>query len=56
LLWLQLEQLRIRSKRAELMAEIDLDYNNTRGLQRLAALDRYERHALTKRRRASIKF
>jgi hypothetical protein len=52
----QLELLRIRSKRAELMAEIDLDYKNTQGLQRLAALDRYERYAFTKRKRASIKF
>jgi hypothetical protein len=52
----QLELLRIRSKRAELMAEMDLDYNTTQGLQRLAALDRCECYALTKRRRVSIKF
>jgi len=52
----QLEVLRIRSMRTELMATIDLDFNNMRELQRLVALDRYERYAHTKRRRASMKF
>ena len=52
----QLELLRIRSRRAELLAKIGLDFNNTQELRRLAALDRYERYACTKRRRASLKF
>jgi hypothetical protein len=52
----QLQLLRIRSMRTELMAVIDLDFNNTQELQRLVALDRYERYAHTKRRRASVKF
>jgi hypothetical protein len=51
-----LELLRIRSMRTELMTTIDLDFNNMRELQRLVALDRYERYAHTKRRRASMKF
>jgi hypothetical protein len=49
----QLELLRIRSTRIELMAKIELDFNNTQELRRLVALDRYERYAHTKRRRAS---
>jgi hypothetical protein len=52
----QLELLRIRSTRTELMAKIDLNDNNLQELRRLVALDRYERYALTKRRRASIKW
>jgi len=52
----QLELLRIRSIRTELLAKIDPNDNNLQELQRLAALDRYERYALTKRRRASAKF
>jgi hypothetical protein len=52
----QLQLLRIRSMRTELMAVIDPDFNNTQELQRLVALDRYERYAHTKRRRASVKF
>jgi hypothetical protein len=51
----QLELLRIRVVRAELMAMIDLASGNLERLQRLAALDRYERFAHTKRRRASHK-
>jgi hypothetical protein len=43
--------LRIRSTRTELMAKIDPNFNNPQELQRLLALDRYERYALTKRRR-----
>jgi hypothetical protein len=52
----QLELLRIRSIRNERIGKIDLNGNNLQELQRLAALDRYERYALTRRRRASIKF
>ena len=52
----QLELLRIRSIRAERLAKIDLNGNNLEELRRLAALDRYERYALTRRRQASIKF
>ena len=51
----QLELLRIRSTRAELMAKFELSYNNTQELRRMVALDRYERYSLTKRRRASHK-
>jgi hypothetical protein len=52
----QLELLRIRSTRIERLLKNDLNHNNLQELQRLAALDRYERYALTKRRRASLKF
>jgi hypothetical protein len=51
----QLELLLIRAVRAELTAMIDLASGNLEQLQRLAALDRYERFAHTKRRRASRK-
>ena len=51
----QLELLRIRAVRAELTAIVDLASGNLEQLQRLAALDRYERFAQTKRRRASRK-
>jgi hypothetical protein len=51
----QLELLRIRAVRAGPTAEIDLASGNLEQLQRLAALDRYERFAHTKRRRASRK-
>ena len=51
----QLELLRIRAVRAELTALVDLASGNLEQLQRLAALDRYERFAHTKRRRASRK-
>ena len=51
----QLELLRIRAVREELMAEVDLASGNLKQLTRLAALDRYERLAHTKRRRASRK-
>jgi hypothetical protein len=50
----QLELLRIRATRTELMAEIESN-RNTQELRRLVALDRYERYAHTKRRRASVK-
>jgi len=52
----QVELLRIRAMRSELMAAIDPDLGNTQELRRLVALDRYERYAHTKRRRASRRF
>jgi hypothetical protein len=52
----QLELLRIRTIRTALLRKVDLDCIDTRELQHLAALDRYERYAHTKRRRASLKF
>lgn len=52
----QLELLRIRSARTELLEKIDLRQDNMRKLQLLVALDRYERYAHTKRCRASEKF
>jgi hypothetical protein len=52
----QMELLRIRAIRADQFAKVDLcDSGNLKELERLAALDRYERYALTKRRRASKK-
>jgi hypothetical protein len=52
----QAELLRIRAIRTDQFAKVDLsDCSNFRELERLAALDRYERYALTKRRRASKK-
>jgi hypothetical protein len=51
----QFELLRIRAARTELMEKIQSNYNNTQGLSRIAALDRYERYRLTKRRRAANK-
>jgi hypothetical protein len=51
----QLELLRIRQVRAELMTSADLASCDPIALKRLHALDRYERVALTKRRRASYK-
>jgi hypothetical protein len=51
----QLELLRIRGVRAKLMSAINLTTSNLEHLQRLAALDRYERFAHTKRQRASRK-
>jgi hypothetical protein len=51
----QLELLRIRAKRAEMMTTIDSDCDNTQELRQLVALDRYERYAHTRRRRASVK-
>jgi hypothetical protein len=50
----QMELLRIREIRTNQFAKVDLsDGSNLREIERLAALDRYERYALTKRRRAS---
>ena len=51
----QLELLRIRAARAELMSEVDWTSGDLNHLKPLAALDRYERLAATKRRRASHK-
>jgi len=51
----QLELIRIRSIRMEQLAKADLNECTFEELRRLAALDRYERYALTKRRRASQK-
>jgi hypothetical protein len=51
-----LEVLRIRATRTGLLAKIDFDQYNTQELRRLVALDRYERYANTRRRRASHKF
>ena len=51
----QLELLRVRAIRRELNKKIDLNHCDTRELRRLAALDRYERLAHTRRRRASQK-
>ena len=49
----QFELLRICATRTELTQNTRLD--NTQELRRIAALDRYERYGLTKRRRASNK-
>ena len=52
----QMELLRIREIRTDQFAKVDLyDDGNLKGLRHLAALDRYERYALTKRRRAAKK-
>jgi hypothetical protein len=51
----QVELLRIRRVRAELMAAIDVACCDPHQLRRFVALDRYERYAHTKRRRASVK-
>lgn len=50
----QFQLLIIRSTRTELMTKFDP--KNLQELRRLAALDRYERYVLTKRRRASVEF
>jgi hypothetical protein len=52
----QLELLRIRSIRTELMEKIGPDYNRMQEWRRIAALDRYERYCFTRRRRASHRF
>jgi hypothetical protein len=49
----QLELLRIQAIRAEQCAKMNLNNGDIQELKRLAALDRYERYALTKHRRAS---
>jgi hypothetical protein len=52
----QLELLRIRTTRTGLMETFEPGFNNIEELRRIAALDRYERYCLTKRRRASRGF
>jgi hypothetical protein len=49
----QQQLLRIRQVRAELAAHVQLATLDIPTLRRLAALDRYERMALTRRRRAT---
>jgi hypothetical protein len=51
----QLELSRIRAVRANILAGLDLASGNLQMLRHLAALDRYERYAHTRRRRASQK-
>jgi hypothetical protein len=51
----QLELLRVRKVRAATLAAADLESSDPKALQLLRALDRYERYAHTKRRRASVK-
>ena len=51
----QLELLRIRTARTELTATVQSGPKGLKALRRLLALDRYERLAHTKRRRASCK-
>ncbi len=53
LVFAQFELLRIRSVRSEMMALIEASAVYIDSLPRLAALDRYERLANTKRQRAS---
>lgn len=52
----QLELLRIRTVRREMNEKIDLSHSDLQELRRLAAIDRYERLAHTRRRQASFKF
>jgi hypothetical protein len=51
----QLELLRIRKVRAHMLAGAKVEEGDPKVLQRLLALDRYERYAHTKRRRATRK-
>jgi hypothetical protein len=51
----QLQLQRVRAVRAELMAKVDAGPTSIETLKRLVALDRYERFADTKRRRAARK-
>jgi hypothetical protein len=51
----QLELLQIRKVRAQMLAGTKLEEGDLKVLQRLLALDRYERYAHTKRRWASVK-
>jgi hypothetical protein len=50
----QAELVRIREIRKKLLRSLEASDFNTRQLHRLAALDRYERYAHTRRRRASL--
>ena len=47
--------LRVAAIRSNLLAELDLASANPKQLRRLEALDRYERQAHTRRRRAALK-
>jgi hypothetical protein len=51
----QLDLLRIRAVRGKMMAELDSMSGDLTHLRRLAALDRYERRALSRRCHASCK-
>ncbi len=51
----QLELSRIRATRTALIAKLEFIETDMQELRRLLALDRYERYAHTKRRRASVK-
>ena len=51
----QLDLLRIRKVRADMMVELSAPIGDSQYLRRLLALDRYERRALTRRRRAGNK-
>jgi hypothetical protein len=51
-----IQLLRISEVRRRLWQEVDLTSLNTHKLRRLASLDRYERYADTRRRRAASKF
>jgi hypothetical protein len=50
-----LDQIRIRQVRMTMLEKIDFETAPSEQLRRLLALDRYERRAMTKRRRASAK-
>ena len=50
-----LELLRIRATRADMIMAIKWDHPGAQPLRQLASLDRYERYAQTKRRRAWAK-
>ena len=52
----QSELVRIRRVRGEILAAANFSFSDTQELRRLVALDRYERRARTRRRRASLKF
>lgn len=50
-----LDLIRFRQVRMTILATLDFKTANPEQLRRLSALDRYERRAITKRRRASLK-
>jgi hypothetical protein len=52
----QIDLLRIRSARAKSLADSNIQEFSEKELKRLAALDRYERYALNRRRRAARQF
>jgi hypothetical protein len=51
----QAQLLRVAAIRSKLVANLDFASANFKQVRRLAALDRYERHAHTRRRRAALK-